>query len=326
MHSGGSIIACTSAAAAAGRHDKKRHKSSEGQDMISDLPDFVIGRILSFLPTKYAVRTGALSQRWIYKWMFLTDLSFDYNHPSSSYLCEKRKTRFINFVYRVLLNLNTATIQTFSLDILHNFDPYHINQWISVVSNKRVKIIRVKLWKKCNLYTYPLFKCQSLEELKLQMLGRCILKFPNLICLSFIPRRLALAWNHIYLLYYAADCTWTGVKSVTLEAPLLEVVSLAYPFYSPPGHYESHAEIKLCASHLRKFSYRGNISSDTFVLDAADIGSANILMFNFEDRNVQETWIFICKLLTVNAKCLNLCLHADWQVCFLTSPFVLSKC
>jgi hypothetical protein len=240
--------------------------------MISDLPDFVIGHILSFLPTKYAVRTSALSQRWIYKWMFLTDLSFDYNHPSSLYLCEKRKTRFINFVYRVLLNLNTATIRTFSLDILHNFDPYHIDQWISAVSNRRVKIIRVKLWKKCNLYTYPLFKCQSLEELKLQMLGRCILKFPTFVCLSSLidlhlfgitftcyssneSKELTLNFP-ILREYYAADCTWTGVKSVTLEAPLLEVVSLAYPFYSPPGHYESHTEIKFCASHLRKFSYR----------------------------------------------------------------------
>ena len=47
------------------RKDKlsKRRISSKGQDLISNLPDHIIGFILSFLPTKDAVSTCVLSKR-----------------------------------------------------------------------------------------------------------------------------------------------------------------------------------------------------------------------------------------------------------------------
>jgi hypothetical protein len=93
------------------------------------------------------------------------------------------KTRFINFVCRVLLHLISASIKTFSLSLSEEYDPYIINQWISVISNKRVKKISVRSLKECNISCYPIFKCQSLEELVLGM-GHSVIQFPSFVCLS----------------------------------------------------------------------------------------------------------------------------------------------
>lgn len=319
----------------------KRQKSSEGQDIISRLSDCIIAHILSFLPTNYAVRTSALSQRWRYMWTFVTKLCFSDNLLHFSVPFEEAKNRYIDFVCRVLLLLNSATIQKFSLDISENLDPYHINLWISAISNKRVKNISVSVrsWINFNLSAYPLFKCQSLEELVLEMM--CNIEVPTFVSLSSLT---VLDLYGITLTCYSSNeskeltlnlpvlrkykttcCIWFGVKSVTIEAPLLEVVSLNCNLLSPPkpDDYESRAEIKFCASHLTKFRYEGIIPSDNIVLDA-DIASTSIGLYNLKETSVQETWIVLCKLLRINAKCLKLSLRVGWQVCFIASSFVLS--
>ncbi|KEH44455.1 putative F-box domain, leucine-rich repeat domain, L domain-containing protein [Medicago truncatula] len=262
---------------------KKRQKSSEGQDIISRLSDCIIAHILSFLPTNYAVRTSALSQRWRYMWTFVTKLCFSDNLLHFSVPFEEAKNRYIDFVCRVLL-LNSATIQKFSLDISENLDPYHINLWISAISNKRVKNISVSVrsWINFNLSAYPLFKCQSLEELVLEMMCQCNIEVPTFVSLSSLTvldlYGITLTLNLPVLRKYKTTyCIWFGVKSVTIEAPLLEVVSLNCNLLSPPkpDDYESRAEIKFCASHLTRFSYEGIIPSDNIVLDA-DITSTSI--------------------------------------------------
>ncbi|XP_050289056.1 putative F-box protein At1g49610 isoform X2 [Quercus robur] len=62
-------------------HQTKRRKHApileEGEDRISTLPDSVLLSILSFLPTKEAIKTGVLSKRWAYLWTSVSSLSFE---------------------------------------------------------------------------------------------------------------------------------------------------------------------------------------------------------------------------------------------------------
>jgi hypothetical protein len=48
-------------------------------DIISKLPESLITHILSYLPTKDAVRTSVLSRRLIECWTFITKLNFNDN-------------------------------------------------------------------------------------------------------------------------------------------------------------------------------------------------------------------------------------------------------
>ena len=79
----------------------KRHKINEGEGTLSKLPEPLVSHILSFLPTKDAVRTSVLSKKWQFRWTFITKLDLDdtvfYKRKSGG------KMYFVNFVYRALL-------------------------------------------------------------------------------------------------------------------------------------------------------------------------------------------------------------------------------
>ncbi|KAL0687119.1 hypothetical protein Bca4012_086796 [Brassica carinata] len=45
--------------------------------MISNLPDALISKLLSYLPTKEAVRTSVLSSRWKSLWLFISEIDLD---------------------------------------------------------------------------------------------------------------------------------------------------------------------------------------------------------------------------------------------------------
>jgi F-box domain len=72
------------------------------RDRISDLPNQLLTRILSLLPTEEAVRTCILSKRWINVWASVPILVFDnHKHPTDDLTDEeflKREVKFLAFV------------------------------------------------------------------------------------------------------------------------------------------------------------------------------------------------------------------------------------
>ncbi|KAK7255114.1 hypothetical protein RIF29_28517 [Crotalaria pallida] len=52
----------------------------ETEDMLSDLPDFVLLHIMGFMKTKDAVQTCVLSTRWMHLWKNLTTLKLNSSH------------------------------------------------------------------------------------------------------------------------------------------------------------------------------------------------------------------------------------------------------
>lgn len=293
----------------------KRQKSNKGQDLISNLPDHIIGCILSFLPTKEAVRTSVFSRRWMYLWKFITGLNFD---DMDQFTSNKIRNKcLVDFVDRVLLHLlNSADIQSFSLALARTYDSFYINNLISVVLSFRIKKLCVDLQKELTVSSYALFDCKSLEEL---MLNGCAFSLPSFVCLSSLTilklsrititygssnKSKTLALNFPALRKYETlDCTWSGVNSVTLTVPLLEVVSIKYTLSSP----ESHVKIKFYASRIAKFCYSG-FTSDTILLDAHSLAFADIVLYDYykDKKSVQEIEIFVRKLLSINPERLKL--------------------
>ncbi|KAK7401730.1 hypothetical protein VNO78_13435 [Psophocarpus tetragonolobus] len=213
---------------------KKQKLNNEDKDIISNPPDFIIGHILSFLPTKYAVRTCVLSKRWICFWTSITKLHLE-DRESRSYQ-KIKKTPFQKLVYRVL-SLNTSNIQSFSLSLSETHAPCHVNKWISQVLNRKVKEVYINSKEKINISPHSRLKTQSLEVLVLKMNGWAI-SVPTLVSLSHLTVLKCsgitftcdssngsedLILNLPVLRKYEEEnCSWLKLKGVTFNVPLLE--------------------------------------------------------------------------------------------------------
>ncbi|GLT83512.1 hypothetical protein SLE2022_017980 [Rubroshorea leprosula] len=101
----------------------------------NSLTDEVICHILSFLPTKDALRTSFVPRRWRYLYTLVSNLDFelrpDYGDDSSV-------NQLMNFVERVLLFHNRPSVVRFRLKCIHynhhirtpQFETLRIDGWI----------------------------------------------------------------------------------------------------------------------------------------------------------------------------------------------------
>ncbi|GAU49714.1 hypothetical protein TSUD_407910 [Trifolium subterraneum] len=154
---------------------------SSNEDRLSDLPEFVILHIMSFLNTEYVVRTCILSKKWKDLWKRLHALIMHSN--------EFRSLKIFNkFVSRVL-SLRNSSIAPESLDFRHDgrIDRRLLKRIVNYVTSQNVQ--RLGLEVKCDIEQIrnSIFSCQTLTFLKLSTYPRGSFEdktlFPNSISL-----------------------------------------------------------------------------------------------------------------------------------------------
>lgn len=320
-----------------GASTKRSKKSNyEGPDKLTELPNVIIGHILSFLPIKDAVRTSSLSTKWKYLWTYITKLRFEDREPNRRN--KIHKTHFSNFVYRVLLHLNALRVQHFSLLLSGNYDPYHINQWISTVFIRGVNEVFIASKKKLDISSYSILESQLLEKLVLNMY-ECTMRVPTLVCLSSLvilklsgitftfgnsndSQNLSLNFP-VLRECETTNCTWSNIKVVTFDVPLLEVliVNQTSCFLIPS---ESQTIIKFRAPCLTKFSYIGRLLPETITLldlsPTTPMASAHISLFYSGQGSEATTMFLACELLKQLSNNVERLVFEGTIVSFLSSP------
>ncbi|GLT45821.1 hypothetical protein SLA2020_196250 [Shorea laevis] len=155
---------------------------------INCLPAEVLCHILSFLPTKDAVRTSFVSRRWRYLYTLVSNLDFqlrpDYGNSSSV-------NQLMNFVDGVLLFHNRPSVVRFRLKCSHyiegignpQFDTLRIDGWILAVMWHSIQELELDITESdINLAFLPasLFTCETLVVLKLCLVsGYDSFEFPS---------------------------------------------------------------------------------------------------------------------------------------------------
>ncbi|CAA7032721.1 unnamed protein product [Microthlaspi erraticum] len=159
-------------------------------DRISQLPDALLLRILSVLPTsKDAVATMVLSKRWQPLWKLVPRLVYDdQGYQNIEYW------KFSRFVDRSLI-LYEAPVDTLHFKIIQTSGAADIGKWITIAVKHRVRDLIIEL--DCSSSTTPVTLprslytwCRMLVTLKLKSVilvdASSLPSFPTLKTLSLL--------------------------------------------------------------------------------------------------------------------------------------------
>ena len=125
-------------------------------DRISNLPDYLLCHILSFLPTNEAVVTTILSSRWKPLWTLIPKLDLEDNSISD------------RTVYSVLAQHAAPVLQNFTLSWRSPCRTSHLNKWIHTAMSRNVQQLDLQI--ECGrLFELPhtVFHCKTLVVLEL---------------------------------------------------------------------------------------------------------------------------------------------------------------
>ncbi|GFQ05238.1 F-box/FBD/LRR-repeat protein at4g00160 [Phtheirospermum japonicum] len=152
----------------------KRQKLSDENtkasiDRLNALPDDVVCRILSFIPTKLSVSTSILAKRWRYMWAHVPNLYF---HNSWDRL--KGTMSMSDIISRVMLLHKLQRINTFHM-WLHPFgdggcNDNDLDTWVTTLIARNVQKLHLSLNYQRKLPPC-LFTCKTLVDLSLHSGG-----------------------------------------------------------------------------------------------------------------------------------------------------------
>ncbi|XP_048498636.1 F-box/LRR-repeat protein At4g14103 isoform X2 [Beta vulgaris subsp. vulgaris] len=176
----------------------RKHKNLgalENKDLISSLPDDVLGRILSWLPTKYAVATTILSSRWKNLYKLASTLDFDdsisFNPRVRLGIGRRNNTCFKEIVNLMLARCKTSQISKFRMKCKNNYMPSLLHECMEAVVSHKVAEL----------------------ELSFHMSMSCLLKFSQLTCENLVLLKL----DGIFTLCVPKSVTFPRLKVLFMK-------------------------------------------------------------------------------------------------------------
>ncbi|XP_071740591.1 putative F-box/FBD/LRR-repeat protein At1g16940 [Rutidosis leptorrhynchoides] len=146
---------------------KTMEKQKKGIDIISQLPDELLIKILSLLPAADVTRSRILSNRWKHLWAFLPNLHIVIPHS-------KGRANKLNDSVDQILALR-LTFQKFLLQCSHGNDANHVKNWLRIVTQCKVEEFE--------------FRSAVLLKPEVEILFPCLKKM-NLQCMEFVDENL----------------------------------------------------------------------------------------------------------------------------------------
>ncbi|CAL9222394.1 unnamed protein product [Arabidopsis halleri] len=192
-----------------GRQNHRRRRiSKEELDLISSLPDVILHDILSFMPTKFAIRTSLFSKRWRHVWCETPSLSFENCRLDSPSLNE------------IITRYTAPKMVTFHLHtILLNNVPHHINSLFKLVTSRNVENLSLDLWNHVE-YKFPDFFYinSSFKQIRLKLSPR-----------DMMAPRCSVSWTSLRKLYLdSSSLSNESMAKILSGCPILEKLKLCF--------------------------------------------------------------------------------------------------
>lgn len=270
-------------------------------DKISNLPDAVILRILSFLPTKKAVATSILSKRWVGLWTLVPTIDID-----DTFRCrfdEEASMKFAHFFYRVLLLNKADSVKKFRLNCNEIYGQLCINTWLCSAIDRDLQELDICISneEEEDIVKLPrdVFLINTLKVLKLQggimvdvipsSVSLLSLKILHLLqvdyvngesIMSFISRCQSLQELHIDVRIRPQT-----MVNFNISIPTLNNLSLTLHYDCHNEPHEEVVEINVPALEYLHYSSSGFIPNQYFIESFPSIIEADISAP--DDRNTQ---------------------------------------
>ncbi|KAI3886706.1 hypothetical protein MKX03_011128 [Papaver bracteatum] len=273
-------------------------------DRFSELPDFLIQHILSFLQTKFVVSTTVLSKRWKNLWIHVPTLDF----------CDSNKYvwgRFLDFVDRLLILRNMSPIHKFRFIYDRenwHFDPIRVKKWIATAVKCNVEAVILSMRYPKDTLPVSLFTSESLIRLDIHfpddiVHNEAILDLPQSI--SF-PRLRILRLSGIVFqdgisvqqLFSSCplledlclvDCFWNKINLLSISAPALKYFTLDNILL--PSSMLS-LDLKINAPNLMSIKYYDWLPLDLVVDKLPSLVHADLCFQNTFDNNYNSDFDF----------------------------------
>ncbi|CAA7015381.1 unnamed protein product [Microthlaspi erraticum] len=186
-------------------------------DKISELPDALLVKILSFVPTKVAVSTSILSKRWDFVWMLLPRLEF-----SDRYSSLAKSERLQCFLDRNLPLHRAMVIESFCLKLGKHSVGSSSNLWVQVATSRHLRELEICVhsWENKYILSSSVYTCKSLLILKLS--GDILMDVPRMACLP------SLKSLQLYDMRRVDDKSFQRLLS---SCPVLEDLLVSTPYY-----------------------------------------------------------------------------------------------
>ncbi|KAJ4779425.1 F-box family protein [Rhynchospora pubera] len=233
---------------------KETAASDEGQDFISNLPEDVRCKILSYLSTRDAVRTCILSSKWRYTWVMIPELSVKEDDFGFSTASEQMtRARLVKFV-DILLYLHNGPIFKFKLEAGKSCRENNVRvafiRWILHLSRRKEFYEFSCSSSSQHLFYLPttLFLCRGLSILNLH---DCRINLPSAFEGFKLMRVLELQ-----------GCVISGddIEKLVSSCPILDELVLRTASFGLSNPY-NELSLKICAPKLKKLIIHGRFVS-----------------------------------------------------------------
>ncbi|KAJ4907575.1 F-box/FBD/LRR-repeat protein [Raphanus sativus] len=190
---------------------RKRKTCDEGsqRSWICQLPDVLISDILTRVPTKSAVRTGALSRTWMNHWKSVHGLDLD----SFEFL---DMDTFVSFVGSFFDTHRESVIEKIRLGVHYSGCKSLLTQWTDIATRRKIKHLDVCYFDPCSDVLMPvsIYTCKTLVHLRLSWVGLANFKVVSLPCLKIMQ------------LECIRHLTEPTVEKLILGSPVLEDLTI----------------------------------------------------------------------------------------------------
>jgi hypothetical protein len=117
-----------------------KEEETIGVDRINNLQNFLLTNILSFIPSKQAIQTGILSNKWKPLWTYVPKLDLNIERFRASLPSGVNSNRdlcsiiFTHIVSRVLDLHKLPCLRAFRLKYFDYYDPIILDKWVSTIT------------------------------------------------------------------------------------------------------------------------------------------------------------------------------------------------